>query len=368
MQISSSDICMTSSSTLSKNSRQSEKMSLRFGKKPSPDEMVPHTRPSGIAAGHSLYHMADKVTLSSHGNSRKWQQIEAEAAAQSAEIDPEPSENAVADRFSLLKTLVEEMTGRTINVYRPGDALPQNTASETTEPLPPDGGQDQTDQGCEVSYDYRQSYTEVQTASFTAKGVIQTADGQSIKFSLSLSMSREYHEESSFSISAGDAAQKDPLVINFNGTAAQLTDTKFSFDLDADGNPDSMSFLKPGSGFLVLDKNLNATVDDGGELFGPKTGDGFAELAAYDEDGNNWIDENDSVYNQLFVWTQSDQDEDRLTSLQDAGVGAIYLSSAATLFDLKDADNQQLGQIAATGIYVNEAGGVQTIQHLNVAV
>jgi hypothetical protein len=31
-------------------------------------------------------------------------------------------------------------------------------------------------------------------------------------------------------------------------------------------------------------------------LFGPQTGNGFAELAEYDEDKNNWIDENDSIY------------------------------------------------------------------------
>ena len=37
------------------------------------------------------------------------------------------------------------------------------------------------------------------------------------------------------------------------------------------------------------------------KLFGTSSGDGFKDLAEYDEDGNGWIDENDSIFNRLKV-------------------------------------------------------------------
>jgi hypothetical protein len=64
-------------------------------------------------------------------------------------------------------------------------------------------------------------------------------------------MSRSYSEEKNISFRAGDAVpppvQKYPLVINLNGSSAELTDSKFEFDIDADGTQDNISFLKSGS-------------------------------------------------------------------------------------------------------------------------
>ncbi len=37
-------------------------------------------------------------------------------------------------------------------------------------------------------------------------------------------------------------------------------------------------------------------INDGSELFGTSSGDGFKDLATYDEDENGWIDENDSIF------------------------------------------------------------------------
>jgi hypothetical protein len=72
-------------------------------------------------------------------------------------------------------------------------------------------------------------------------GVIKTADGQEIAFSVQLNMSREFAYESRLRIRAGDAARPvDPLVINFGGTAADVTTTRFRFDLDGDGTAELM--------------------------------------------------------------------------------------------------------------------------------
>ena len=65
---------------------------------------------------------------------------------------------------------------------------------------------------------------------------------------------------------------------------AEVSDQTFYFDLDADGKEEEISVLN-GSGYLALDKNGDGTINDGSELFGTRNGDGFADLAQYDEDG-----------------------------------------------------------------------------------
>jgi hypothetical protein len=57
----------------------------------------------------------------------------------------------------------------------------------------------------------------------------------------------------------------------------------------------------------MRDRNGDGAIDHGRELSGATTGDGFAELAAYDEDGNGWIDENDSIYQHLRIWSKDAQ-------------------------------------------------------------
>ena len=144
---------------------------------------------------------------------------------------------------------------------------------------------------------------------------------------------------------------------------------KFLFDLDADGKEEEVSFAGRGSGFLALDKNGDGKINDGSELFGTKSGDGFGDLAAYDEDGNGWIDEADSVFKDLKVWTKDENGKDVLMNLKDADVGAIYLGSAQTEFSLNNQATQQTnGIIRKTGVYLKESGGVGTVQHVDLAV
>jgi len=91
--------------------------------------------------------------------------------------------------------------------------------------------------GWGMEYNYRLSYYEAETLSFSARGLIRTADGREISFSVQLNMSREFAARNNISIRAGDAV-KDPLVINFDGTAPGLTEAKYNFDPDCDGCED----------------------------------------------------------------------------------------------------------------------------------
>lgn len=218
-------------------------------------------------------------------------------------------------------------------------------------------------QGVQESY-----YEENESVSFTSNGNVTTEDGRSISFNIDVEMSRsfvEYYREEGLSI--GNMC--DPLVINFSGNPAELTDTKISFDLDNDGNNDSISTLAEGSGFLALDKNNDGIINNGSELFGTSSGDGFYDLSKYDSDNNGWIDENDEIFNNLKIWVKDNNGYDKLYTLKDKNIGAIYLGSADTNFTLRSANSGNVnGAIRKTGIFLYEDGsGVGTLNHLDIA-
>ena len=206
--------------------------------------------------------------------------------------------------------------------------------------------------------------------SFSAAGVIRTADGQEIRFDLSLSLQRTFSFDSETSLKLGDAARqkKDPLILNFAGPAAQLTSQRFTFDLNADGKSEQIHFATGGSGFLALDRNGNGKIDNGSELFGAHSGNGFADLAGLDSDGNGWIDENDPAYAQLRVLNKSADGQDRLSTLAAAGVGAIALNHVGTPFDLYAAQHDLQGQIRSSGVFLREDGTAGTVQQVDLTV
>lgn len=305
---------------------------------------------------------APQVQLSEAGKSA--QSSEAEAildGLENAENDP---------RIRLLKAMIAMLTGREVKVF---DAAELESAApvDIEAPAQPVNAPAAAPRsaGYGIEYERHESYTESEQTSFAASGVVKTTDGREISFSLSLTMTRSYHEESDVSIRLGDARKRqDPLVLNFNGTAAQLTSQRFKFDLDTDGKNEEINFVSGGSGFLALDRNGDGKINNGSELFGARSGDGFAELAALDADGNGWIDENDSAYDQLRVWTKDAAGNDRLATLRQANVGALSLGRIETPFDLKDSSNALQGQIRSTGIFLQEDGKAGTIQQIDLTI
>jgi hypothetical protein len=226
----------------------------------------------------------------------------------------------------------------------------------------------QNTNGWGLEYDYRRQHYEKQTMSFSANGMVKTADGQSIEFKIDLDMKREYTSYESASIRAGDAKAVDPLVINLHNNAVKLTDNKISFDLDFDGKTEQVSFVSKGSGFLALDLNNDGLINDGRELFGPQSGDGFSELEKYDSDGNKWIDENDAVFSKLKIWMKDEAGEDMLYTLAENDIGALYIGNVSTPFSLKDESNNLNGEIQKTGIFLKENGTAGIIQHIDLEV
>ena len=210
------------------------------------------------------------------------------------------------------------------------------------------------------------SYSERETTSFQSQGFAVTQDGRTFRLDVAFSMSRSFTANYD-SLTSEEFIMTDPLIINLDSNVTSVGDAKFSFDLDADGQKEEISFAGEGSGFLALDRNGNGMIDDGSELFGTESGNGFADLAAYDEDGNHWIDENDSIYEKLRVWTKDANGADRLMTLKEADVGAICLESADTEFSLNSAGtNETNGIVRRTGIYLRESGSAGTLSHVDL--
>lgn len=294
----------------------------------------------------------------------------AQAAAQSIEAPPERNrDEGLTPQLAMIRDLIERLTGVLVRVYTgtettappPTDLPRQPAAAGQPDPSPPRAG-------FGLVYEQREVIEETERTQFAAAGTVRTADGREIAFTLQLDMQRYYRQESSVSLRLGDAVAVDPLVINFDGTAAQLQNLRFAFDLDGDGQTENVPLLAGNRGYLALDTNQNNRIDNGLELFGPGTGNGFAELALHDSDRNGWIDEADAVYQQLRVWTPNADGTGSLQTLAELGVGAVQLSSVATPFALRTADNASLGAVRSTSVYLREDGGVGTVQQIDLSV
>ena len=212
------------------------------------------------------------------------------------------------------------------------------------------------------------TYQEYENTQFHANGQAKTDDGRIIDFNIDIMMSRSYMEYMNVYIPAMQNALCDPLVVNIGCDTSNVRDQKFMFDIDADGEKDEISMLGRGSGFLALDLNEDGVINDGSELFGTKSGDGFADLREYDSDGNGWIDENDEIFCRLKVWCKGDDGEDILMDLKEADIGAIYLGSEDTEFTINGNDGSRDGVIRSTGFFLRESSGAGTVQHVDMAI
>lgn len=122
-----------------------------------------------------------------------------------------------------------------------------------------------------------------------------------------------------------------PLVVSFDGGGIDLVDDGGVFAF-ARGVACRSAWPTARTPWLALDKNGNGVVDDGTELFGSFDGakDGFAALAAYDDDHDGDVDADDAVFASLRLWRD---DGDRvsqpseLTSLAQARITSLSLRS-----------------------------------------
>lgn len=133
--------------------------------------------------------------------------------------------------------------------------------------------------------------------------------------------------------------QSDPLVLDLNGNGQfDVTEAAggHQFDILGNGSPVQVATATAGDAFLAYDRNDNGQIDDGTELFGDQNGaaHGFAELARYDSNSDGAIDKQDTVFDRLSVFADTNRngrtDSGELRSLQQAGISRLLLNAAGT--------------------------------------
>lgn len=283
----------------------------------------------------------------------------------------EPGSSGLGPALGLIKQVLEELLGVSIRVYRPEDYAPAATFSESAESASPSMPQRAPTRGAGLRITSLSHRSESEQLSLRAQGVVHTADGREIRIALQLDLRRSYEETSLTQISGGSEApqRKDPLVINLFADGVQFDGRRIEFDLDADGVSELIPNVSAVSGFVAMDRNGNGQIDDGAELFGARSGDGFADLAAFGEDRNGWIDEADSAYEDVRIWRpDSETGADQVQTLAGAGVGALHVGSAESTFEYRDAAQAPVAELRATGLYLSESGRAGTLQQLDFFV
>ncbi len=308
------------------------------------------------------FSLPDTTAYNSPAISSEAQAIEASKDA----VDNDPF-------LSMIRQMIEFLTGEKVSVFdmQSFSADMRHVEARSTETSESVQASNSGRAGYGVEYDYHAVYEEIEQTSFSAQGTVRTADGQTFSFQLDLQMTRQYREETNISVRTGDAVRKDPLVVNFAGTAAQLAahaTQQFLFDLDGDGRNEKLPMFASGSGYLAFDLDGNGRIDSGKELFGPQSGNGFVDLARLDTDGNDWIDENDADFDKLSVWTPSMAGTGDLRTLADLGIGALGLAHVASPFALRGNGNEDLGIVKASGLYLTEDGKAGNLQEIDLTV
>ena len=139
-----------------------------------------------------------------------------------------------------------------------------------------------------------------------------------------------------------DEAEKtqSPIVIDMNGDGVKTVAKggHVYFDHDGNGFAENTGWVDSNDALLVLDRNQNGLIDNGGELFGSNTmlasgekaKNGFEALAEYDENQDGIINKNDSIWSKLQLWQDKNQnglvDDDELTFLSDSQITSINVS------------------------------------------
>ncbi len=269
-----------------------------------------------------------------------------------------------------LALLLEHLSGQKLKLLDPSEFAPDagGAAAAVTQPTaaPPPASASASAPAA-VALDAQSIRYESQSSTFSAQGTVTTSDGREIKFDLQASISREFFSSDSVSIQTG-AAAKDPLVLDLGGAPTQLSPQRIAFDVNADGVAEQVAMPTGGSALLALDRNGNGKIDDGSELFGPQTGNGYGELSALDADGNGWIDSADPSFAQLRLWQPNAAGAGDVRTLEQAGVGAIGLQNIATPFSFRaPGTNEELGTLRSSGVFLREDGSAGTVRQIDLS-
>ena len=190
---------------------------------------------------------------------------------------------------------------------------------------------------------------------------------QALSLHYNLAITSKHSSYSKTQVTA--AALKDPLIVQFGSQGLGNIKGQTSFAINQDDTLDSLPIFSGDVGYLVYDQNDNQQADDGTELFGPKTGHGFTELAQMDSNENGFIDQGDQQFEQLYLWQPGDEKlPERWLSLKDAKIEAISLSAINTPFDFYDQQGEIQAQLRQSSFAISENGSGRGVHQVDVRI
>ena len=148
--------------------------------------------------------------------------------------------------------------------------------------------------------------------------------------------------------------RRDPLALDLDGDGIETrgADGKVVFDHNGDGIKTGTGWLRPDDGWLVLDRNSNGAIDNGGELFGvdttkadgTKATDGFDALSDLDSNNDNVFDAKDTRFADVRVWRDLNQDgvsqSNELSTLAANNIRSISLNKTSATTNLGNGNTQ----------------------------
>lgn len=192
-------------------------------------------------------------------------------STQQSSDDETESDLSLDSQTRLMKSLLEKIFGITVKLAKVADGQGSggqsgSTASSGTGATGTAAPSATPDQAVLVSEASQQQ----EQLTFSAQGQVTTNDGRQL--SIQLGFALQFEQTQLNQRLTRTSALKDPLVLNLDGQVAGFSRARFQFDLDADGQKESLAALDSGSAFLARDLNGNGQIDDGTELFGARSG------------------------------------------------------------------------------------------------
>ncbi|MEP1444686.1 MAG: hypothetical protein ABJK37_01055 [Paraglaciecola sp.] len=287
---------------------------------------------------------------------------------QSTTLEDEAYSVSLSPEQEVQKRAIENLSGRKITIYGENQQLSHTSTSEsnTFSFWQQFSSQETRLQGHLVNESSVLSVSErlyeYERMDYNTTLQLEDAQGAVTSMSLSLSYTRELDIEQQLTLTAAEFT--DPLVLNIGNKAQLYAEDKQAFDLDADGQKELIPELASGVWYLAYDRNQNGEIDNGTELFGAQTGQGFTELAELDDDNNGLIEADDDLYKALSLW----DGKNSLMSLADGGIRAISLNAANTPFTFTDDRGNAIAQIRQTSVFMTDNNSLGAIHQVDIAV
>lgn len=322
MEISSGSLALSGSSTRLLHRERSERLEMWVGERPS---QAGQPRTPELPADNGLGKVLERAAR------------ERRSAEDAERLDPE------LEKLLIILEKVFGATGARRFAVRL-QAL-QADAQQAQQPAQPQRA------GWGLEYELSERTVEVQTASLSAEAELTLADGSTLAFRLDWSQTSVRIEQRDVRVALGDAALKDPLVLDLDGNGIAFSGELARIDVDQDGRMDAVARPAGADRILALD----------GAILGGRSGQAFRELAALDDDGDGWIDAGDAAYHRLQLW-----DGEGFTSLAAGGVAAIATASVALPYEHRDGDGALQAVGRRGGVFLRDDGSAGAVAQVDL--